>query len=167
VVADARAGAILADSTHTVEGAVWIYYDQTPTPTRLGAEAIADADGRGVGVVADAFAGAILADSTHSVEGAVWIFHIQAPTPTRLGAEAIADADCRGAGVVADASAGAILADSTHSIEGAVWNFYFRYRNNIGSVTSNDRGSTGHPYISFQRRNGHALTTSEGAVMDG
>ena len=37
---------------------------QTPTPTQLGAEAIANAECRGAEVVADANAGAILADST-------------------------------------------------------------------------------------------------------
>jgi hypothetical protein len=50
---------------------VWILHFQTPTPARPGAEAIANADCRGVGGVADAFVGAILADSTHTVEGAV------------------------------------------------------------------------------------------------
>ena len=64
MVADAIAGAIPADSTVTVEGAVRISKVQIPTPTRLGAEAFASADYRGAGLVADAIAGAILADST-------------------------------------------------------------------------------------------------------
>ena len=64
VVADAIAGAIPADSTLTVEGAVRSPLLQTPTLTRLEAVATANADCRGAGVVADAIAGAILADST-------------------------------------------------------------------------------------------------------
>ena len=64
MVADATAGAIPDDSTLTVEGAVRISMGQTPTPKRQVAEAFANADFRGAGVVAVAIARAILADST-------------------------------------------------------------------------------------------------------
>ena len=92
---------------------VWAILILTPTSSRLGAEAIGNADFRGAGVIADAFAGAIPADSTLKFEATVRILDVKTPTPTRLGAEAVANAGRRGAGVIADASAGAIPADST------------------------------------------------------
>ena len=92
--------------------AVWAILSLTPTPTRQGADAIANADFRGAGVIADAFAGAISANSMLKFEGAVMIVVAKTPTPTRLGAEVTANADYRGLGVIADANAGAILADS-------------------------------------------------------